>query len=70
MQAATNVPPKPCSMPSRRRTRMLLPHFEKVFAPEGGARKTEFAKDDQSHITDAGYRALTAYSVKALAAAR
>jgi lysophospholipase L1-like esterase len=49
---------------------LLLLDFEKVFAPEGGARKTEFAKEDQSHITDAGYRALTAYSVKALAAAR
>jgi lysophospholipase L1-like esterase len=52
------------------REKLLLLDFEKVFAPEGGARKPEYAQDDQSHITEAGYRALTAYSVKALAGGR
>lgn len=52
------------------REKLLLLDFEKVFAPEGGARKPEYAQEDQSHITDAGYKALTEYSVKALAKAR
>jgi hypothetical protein len=48
------------------REKLLLLDFEKVFAPQGGARKPEYAQEDQSHITAAGYRALTEYSVKAL----
>ena len=50
--------------------KLPLLDFEKVFAPEGGARKPEFAQEDQSHITAAGYAALTAYSVKALGGPR
>jgi lysophospholipase L1-like esterase len=52
------------------REKLLLLDFEKVFAPQGGARKPEFATEDQSHITAAGYQALTEYSVKALGRAR
>lgn len=40
--------------------------FEKVFAPDGGARKSEYATEDRSHITPAGYQALTAYAVAEL----
>jgi len=52
------------------REKLLLLDFEQVFAPEGGARKPEYAKEDQSHITAAGYQALTDYSVKALGRSR
>lgn len=52
------------------REKLLLLDFEQVFAPEGGARKSEYATEDQSHITAAGYQALTDYSVKALARSR
>ena len=45
---------------------LRLLDFEKVFAPDGGARKPEYAKEDRSHITTAGYEALTAYSVAEL----
>ena len=44
--------------------------FEKVFAPDGGAREPEYATDDHSHITKAGYQALTAYTVAELGARR
>jgi len=37
--------------------------FEKVFAPDGGARKPAFATEDLSHITAGGYDALTTYTV-------
>jgi len=45
---------------------LMLLDFEKVFAPEGGARKTEFAAEDRSHVTAAGYQALTTYAVAEL----
>lgn len=48
------------------REQLLLLDFERVFAPQSGARKPEYATEDQSHITADGYRALTEYSVKAL----
>lgn len=48
------------------REKLVLLDFEKVFAPEGGARKSEFAKEDRSHVTPAGYQALTRYAVAEL----
>jgi lysophospholipase L1-like esterase len=36
--------------------------FERVFANDGGTRKLEFAADDGSHISAAGYQALTDYA--------
>ncbi len=39
------------------REKLVLLDFEKVFAPEGGARKPEFAQEDRSHVTPAGYQA-------------
>jgi lysophospholipase L1-like esterase len=49
---------------------LRLLDFEKVFAPDGGARKPEFATSDLSHITPAGYGALTDYAVAELQNAR
>lgn len=40
--------------------------FEGVFANEKGTRKVEYAADDGSHISEAGYQALTAYAGKEL----
>ena len=37
--------------------------FEKVFAPDGGARKSEYATENRTHLTAAGYAALTAYAI-------
>lgn len=48
------------------REKLVLLDFEKVFAPEGGARKPEFAQEDRSHVTPAGYQALTRYAVAEL----
>jgi lysophospholipase L1-like esterase len=45
------------------REKLVLLEFDQVFAPEGGARKPEYAKEDRSHVTPAGYEALTAYAV-------
>ena len=45
---------------------LRLLDFETVFAPEGGARKPAFATEDRSHVTAAGYEALTAYAVREL----
>ena len=44
--------------------------FEKVFAPDGGARMSEYATEDLSHISPAGYQALTKYSVAELSRKR
>jgi len=44
--------------------------FELVFAPAGGARKSEYATEDRSHVTPAGYRALTDYAVRELSRRR
>lgn len=52
------------------REKLKLLDFERVFAPDGGARKPEFAAEDRSHVTRAGYDALTAYSLRELRAAR
>ena len=49
---------------------LRLLDFEKVFAPEGGAREAEFAAPDLSHVTAAGYRALTRYTAAELARPR
>ena len=46
--------------------RLRLLDFEKVFAPDGGPRRREYATDDLSHISPAGYDALTAYTVAEL----
>jgi lysophospholipase L1-like esterase len=48
------------------REKLVLLDFEKVFAPEDGARKPEFAQEDRSHVTPAGYQALTRYAVAEL----
>lgn len=52
------------------RKQLRLLDFEKVFAPDGGARKSEFATEDRSHVTAAGYQALTAYTVAELSKRR
>ncbi|MGE0465633.1 MAG: GDSL-type esterase/lipase family protein [Steroidobacteraceae bacterium] len=49
---------------SREGCRLL--DFERVFANENGTRRNEFAADDGSHISDAGYQALTAYASREL----
>ena len=48
------------------RENLRLLDFEKVFAPDGGARIQEFAQEDRSHVTPAGYQALTRYAVAEL----
>lgn len=48
------------------REKLVLLDFEKVFAPDGGARMAEYAQADRSHVTSAGYEALTRYSVAEL----
>lgn len=48
------------------REQLRLLDFEKVFAPDGGARKSEYAQPDRSHVTPAGYQALTQYAVAEL----
>jgi lysophospholipase L1-like esterase len=45
---------------------LMLLDFEKVFAPEGGARQPDYATEDRSHVTAAGYQALTKYAVAQL----
>jgi lysophospholipase L1-like esterase len=49
---------------------LRLLDFERVLAPDGGAREPEFTQDDLSHVTAAGYAALTAYATRELQAAR
>ena len=49
------------------RERVLLLDFESVVADGAGERRREFAKDDGSHIPDAGYAALSAYASPVLA---
>jgi acyl-CoA thioesterase-1 len=49
---------------------LRLLDFERVLAPDGGARKPEFTQDDLSHVTAAGYAALTAYATRELQTAR
>jgi lysophospholipase L1-like esterase len=48
------------------REKLRLLDFEKVFAPEGGTRIEEYAQPDRSHVTPAGYQALTKYAVAEL----
>ena len=48
------------------REKLLLLDFERALAPDGGARKPEYAQEDRSHVTPAGYQALTAYAVAEL----
>ena len=45
---------------------LVLLDFERVFANEEGTRKPEYAKPDMSHITAAGYRALSSYAKREL----
>ena len=49
---------------------LRLLDFERVLAPDGGAREPEFTQDDLSHVTAAGYAALTAYATRELQTAR
>jgi lysophospholipase L1-like esterase len=44
--------------------------FEAAFATDGGTRKPEYAAEDGSHISQAGYEALTAYATRELRRAR
>ncbi|MGH8249523.1 MAG: SGNH/GDSL hydrolase family protein [Steroidobacteraceae bacterium] len=48
------------------REKLVLLDFERVFAPDGGTRKPEFGTEDGSHISQAGYTALTRYSTRQL----
>lgn len=40
--------------------------YEAILSDRGGVRKKEFAKDDGSHITTAGYEAITEYTERQL----
>jgi len=44
--------------------------FERALAGEDGRRRSEYTKDDGSHINDAGYAALTAYATAQLRGSR
>lgn len=48
------------------REKLRVLDFDKVLAPDGGARTPEYATDDLSHVTPAGYEALTRYATKEL----
>jgi lysophospholipase L1-like esterase len=48
------------------REKLLLLDFERVFANEEGTRRTQFSTEDGSHISQAGYAALTDYSTRIL----
>lgn len=48
------------------RERILVLDFERVFANDEGTRKTQFSAEDGSHISQAGYAALTDYSKRIL----
>jgi len=52
------------------REKLRLLDFETVFAREDGTRRPEYAAEDGSHISDAGYRALTDYAVRELGRTR
>ena len=49
-----------------RREGMLILEFERVLAHENGERRRQFAAEDGSHISRAGYGALEAYAVPVL----
>lgn len=46
---------------------LRLLDFERVFSNEKGTRKPEYALEDLSHISPAGYKALSAYTKRELA---
>jgi lysophospholipase L1-like esterase len=46
--------------------RLLVLDFQAALAQRGGRRRREFTQDDGSHITHAGYAALTAYAIPIL----
>jgi uncharacterized SAM-binding protein YcdF (DUF218 family)/lysophospholipase L1-like esterase len=50
-----------------RRERLLVLDFQTTLGEQGGRRRREFTNDDGSHITPAGYAALTAYASPILA---
>jgi lysophospholipase L1-like esterase len=52
------------------REKLRVLDFEKVFAPDGGARKPAFATEDRSHVSLAGYQALTDYTIRELRRSR
>jgi len=49
-----------------RREGLQLLDFGKAFANEDGTRKAEYGAEDGSHITKAGYEALTGYARREL----
>ena len=51
-----------------RREGLLLLDFQSTLAEGGGMRRAEFTQDDGSHITPAGYAALTSYATPILEA--
>jgi lysophospholipase L1-like esterase len=56
------------SLCARQQCRVL--DFESLFANDSGTRKSEYAAKDRSHISQAGYDALTAFAAKELRAGR
>lgn len=53
-----------------KRDGLVLLDFERVFAPDRGTRKPEFGAEDGSHISKAGYEALSAYANRELRRAK
>jgi len=53
-----------------RRENLRLLDFGRAFANEGGTRKSEYAAEDASHISRAGYDALTAHARRELQRAK
>jgi lysophospholipase L1-like esterase len=50
--------------------RLTLLDFERVFAADGGTRRPEYAAEDGSHISRAGYDALTKHAARAMQSRR
>jgi len=48
------------------REKLRLFDFETVLAPDGGARESKYATEDLSHVTAAGFQALTALAIEEL----
>ncbi len=50
-----------CRYVRREKESIHLLDFHQVFSNEEGGRKSEYVKEDGSHISEAGYNALTQY---------
>ena len=48
------------------REKLRVLDFERVLAPDGVARRPEYAADDLGHVTPAGYEALWTYAVEVI----